>query len=316
MDTSADVYAAGLFDDRYRAFLETVVEIRPRLHRYCARMTGSVMDGEDVVQEALFEAYRKLDQFDDSRPLAPWLFGIAHHRCVDLLRKRETRREYEAAAACPESYSPAPSPALGLDRAVERLVIHLPPMERACVLLKDVLDYTLLEIAELVGSTEGGVKAALNRGRGKLATLPETRERKRPVNPELMQLLRLYVERFNRRDWNGVRELTRVDAQLLFPNGYVGPLENSPYFSKCESAPIPCQMKVGQVDGWPVILRMQLYQDGFKLHSAIRVGVKDGRVASIADYYYCPWVLSAAGSISDNDLSQASRDVSFPASQP
>ena len=52
-------------------------------------MTGSVMDGEDVVQEALFEAYRKLDQFDESRPLKPWLFRIAHNRCIDFLRRRE-----------------------------------------------------------------------------------------------------------------------------------------------------------------------------------------------------------------------------------
>src|ERR1700761_6184134 len=96
MNTSADVYTAGLFDDRYRAFLQTVVEIRPRLHRYCARMTGSVMDGEDVVQEALFEAYRKLEEYDDSRPLTRWLFGIAHNRCIDLLRRRGVRDEYEA----------------------------------------------------------------------------------------------------------------------------------------------------------------------------------------------------------------------------
>ena len=49
------------------------------------------MDGEDIVQETLFEAYRKLDQFDDSRPLKPWLFGIAHHRPIDFLRKRKAR---------------------------------------------------------------------------------------------------------------------------------------------------------------------------------------------------------------------------------
>ena len=64
-------------------------EFRPSLHRYCARMTGSVMDGEDIVQEALFEAYRKLDPYDESRPLKPWLFGIAHNRCIDFLRKRK-----------------------------------------------------------------------------------------------------------------------------------------------------------------------------------------------------------------------------------
>jgi len=48
------------------AFLETITQLRPRLHRYCSRMTGSVMDGEDVMQDALFEAYRKLEQYDDA----------------------------------------------------------------------------------------------------------------------------------------------------------------------------------------------------------------------------------------------------------
>jgi Sigma-70 region 2 len=62
--------ADHLAGDR-RGFLETVKQLRPRLHRYCARMTEAVMDGEDVMQEALFEAYRKLDRFDDSRPLTP-----------------------------------------------------------------------------------------------------------------------------------------------------------------------------------------------------------------------------------------------------
>src|SRR5262244_2855032 len=71
----------GRLEARYSAFLETITSLRPSLHRYCARMTGSVMDGEDIVQEALFEAYRKLDKFDDSRPLKPWLFRIAHNRC-------------------------------------------------------------------------------------------------------------------------------------------------------------------------------------------------------------------------------------------
>src|ERR1700689_5108028 len=89
----------GAFDERYRALLETIVTLRPVLHRYCARMTGSVLDGEDVVQDALFEAYRKLDQYDETRPLAPWLFRIAHNRCVDVLRKRGVREEAESAVA-------------------------------------------------------------------------------------------------------------------------------------------------------------------------------------------------------------------------
>ncbi len=74
---------SGPYGARYRAFLETITQLRPGLHRYCARMTGSIMDGEDVVPEALFEAYRKLDKFHESRPLKPWLFRIAHNRSID-----------------------------------------------------------------------------------------------------------------------------------------------------------------------------------------------------------------------------------------
>src|SRR5437762_6836650 len=207
MDSAHYVDGSGAVDARYLAFLETVSTLRPSLHRYCARMTGSVMDGEDVVQEALIEAYRKLDQFDDSRPLKPWLFRIAHNRCIDFLRRRGVRDEADAAAAVPEAVEPSEL-VFGTGKAVEHLVLTLPPKERACILLKDVLDYSLEEIAELVDSTVGGVKAALNRGRAKLASLPELSKRSRSVpNPEAEQLLGLYVERFNRNDWDGLREL-------------------------------------------------------------------------------------------------------------
>src|SRR5215475_3402082 len=140
---NAQPMETGPLEGRYLAFLETITVLRPSLHRYCARMTGSVMDGEDVVQEALFEAYRKLDKFDDSRPLKPWLFRIAHNRCIDFLRKRGVRIEAETAVASPDLVEFADTTPLDVGDALEHLVIRLPPMERACVLLKDVFDYSL-----------------------------------------------------------------------------------------------------------------------------------------------------------------------------
>ena len=107
MNNRQYVDRSGPFEARYVAFLETISMLRPSLHRYCARMTGSVMDGEDVVQEALFEAYRKLDKFDESRPLKPWLFRIAHNRCIDFLRRKGVRDEAEAAVAMPDATSSA-----------------------------------------------------------------------------------------------------------------------------------------------------------------------------------------------------------------
>src|SRR6266404_1671909 len=173
MDSSHDLDTPGPFQARYLAFLETIAHLRPKLHRYCARMTGSVVDGEDVLQEALFQAYRKLDTLDDDRPLAPWLFRIAHNRCIDFVRRRVVREKAEGGAAKPDAVAPVDPLGPALGQAVERLVLTLPPMERACVLLKDVFDYSLEDIAEFIDSTVGGVKAALHRGRLKLATLPQ-----------------------------------------------------------------------------------------------------------------------------------------------
>src|SRR5579863_4759158 len=112
---------SGRVEARYLACLETVTALRPALHRYCARMTGSVMDGEDVVQEALFEAYRKLEQFDESRPLKPWLFRICHNRCIDFLRRKGVREKAEEAAAQPEETQPDEPNTLGIGKAVEHL---------------------------------------------------------------------------------------------------------------------------------------------------------------------------------------------------
>jgi RNA polymerase sigma-70 factor, ECF subfamily len=128
----------GPLEGRYLAYLETLAQLRPSLHRYCSRMVGSVLDGEDVVQEALLLAYRKLDTADDSRPLGPWLFRIAHNCCIDFLRHREVRMKAEAASVQSDQTEPPQTHGLILGRAVEYLVLSLPPKERACVLLKDV----------------------------------------------------------------------------------------------------------------------------------------------------------------------------------
>src|SRR5437667_10667879 len=191
---------SGPFEARYLAFLETVTNLRPSLHQYCSRMVGSVLDGEDVVQDALFQAYRKLESFDGSRPLKPWLFRIAHNQCIDFLRRRQVRQDAEAEVAVQDAVAPKDPVGRGIERAIERLVLTLPPKERASVLLKDVLDYSLEEIAELVDSTVGGVKAALNRARTKLAESSPQAMPPRSISPELKRVMQLYIERIKRRN--------------------------------------------------------------------------------------------------------------------
>lgn len=297
MNSSEYVNPSGPFEARYLAFLETVTQLRPSLHRYCARMTGSVMDGEDVVQEALFEAYRKLDKFDDRRPLKPWLFRIAHNRCIDFLRKRGVRVETETAAMVPDAVNPVEPPALGLGRAVEHLVSSLPPKERACVLLKDVFDYSLEEIAELVDSTVGGVKAALIRGRAKLEAPPASTKPSRAVDPELTRIMRLYVDRFNRRDWDGVRELISADARLTVADAFAGELVDAPYFSNYERWSMPWRLTLGEVDGEPVVIILQRGTDTWTPYSVVRFDVEGQQINRIRDYAHCPWLISIVDSV-------------------
>ena len=297
MDSDQFVAASGPVDARYLAFLETVSTLRPSLHRYCARMTGSVMDGEDVVQETLIEAYRKLDQFDESRPLKPWLFRIAHNRSIDFLRRKGVRDEAEAAAAVPEAVSPAEPAVLGLGTAVERLVITLPPKERASVLLKDVFDYSLKEIADLIDTTVGGVKAALNRGRTKLASSPAASRPAHSSNPELTRIMQLYVDHFNRRDWDGVRELISADARLTVADRFAGKFGEAPYFFNYDRWPWPWKLAMGELDGEPVVIILQRGADTWTPHSAIRFDLVGQRIEHIVDYIHCPWLLPAATTV-------------------
>ncbi len=295
METIAQPVANGQFEARYLAFLETISNLRPSLHRYCARMTGSVLDGEDVVQDALFQAYRKLDSFDDTRPIGPWLFRIAHNRCIDFLRRREVREGAEGVAAEPEWVAPADPAGPEVGRAIEYLVLALPPKERACVLLKDVLDYSLEETADLVGSTVGGVKAALNRGRTKLAALPVGRAPSRErADATLTRLLDEYVERFNRRDWTAVRELISADAGVRIADRFAGRLANAPYLSRYDRMSGSWRMTVGSVDGEPAILVFDPRTSAVKPVSVIRVSLTRGRIVDIVDYSHCAWVLHAA----------------------
>jgi RNA polymerase sigma-70 factor (ECF subfamily) len=192
---------------------------------------------------------------------------------------------------------PANPAVLGVGRAVEQLVMNLPPKERACVLLKDVFDYTLEEIAELVSSTVGGVKAALNRGRSKLVNLPEPVTPRRKVNPELSRLLRLYVERFNDRDWEGLRELVSADARLRVADRFAGLIDESPYFGNYERQRLPWRLAVAEVDGEPAVVVLRQHHGQWRPDSVVRLEVIDQHIVRIVDFAHCPWVLPAATSV-------------------
>ena len=96
--------------DRREELLALAAELRPDLHRYCARLMGSVIDGEDVVQDTLIRAFAALEDLEEAPQLRPWLFRIAHNWGLDLLRSRDVRmaEPIDAAADVADSVQPDP----------------------------------------------------------------------------------------------------------------------------------------------------------------------------------------------------------------
>src|SRR5437773_9596353 len=134
-------------------FMGLVAEVRPELHRYCARMTGSVFDGEDVVQDTLAKAYFALGQMEEAPPLRPWLFRIAHNSAMDFLRRYEHRNvdaaaDMEVVADMAISREPeAHEPDGERVEAALKVFAALPPVQRSALALKDVLGLSLEETA-------------------------------------------------------------------------------------------------------------------------------------------------------------------------
>lgn len=140
-------------------------------------------------------------------------------------------------------------------------------------------------------------KAALNRARTKLTESSPTTKSARNTSPELKRIMQLYVERFNRRDWDGVRELTSADARLNVAERFAGKFADAPYFYNYERWPWPWKLALGELDGEPGVIILQRGADTWTPHSAIRFEVIGQRIGHIVDYTHCPWVLAAATNV-------------------
>ncbi len=138
-----------------QALSRLMVEIRPRLHRYCARMVGSVFEGEDIVQEALAKATEVLPAAGGLEKAESWLFTIAHNTALDALRPPEEGRPKCCSKAIPPSYrirlrKPSPGPA---PRRVSATLDATSPLQRSTWVLVDVLEYSLALTVEILGTT-------------------------------------------------------------------------------------------------------------------------------------------------------------------
>ena len=208
----------GVLEQGRRQFLALVSHVRPELLRYCARMTGSVADGEDVVQETLARACYELSQMKELPPLRPWLFRIAHNRAIDHWRYEQHRLSdpIEAAGHLAAEAELEPENAVARTQAVRAAIscfLELAPAQRGCVILKDVLGHSVDEIAAELSLSVPSVKAALHRGRVALRRLTEV-QIATPGPRATSAALKQYAHLFNAHDWDAVRSLLADDVRL------------------------------------------------------------------------------------------------------
>jgi RNA polymerase sigma factor (sigma-70 family) len=212
-------------------------ELRPELHRYCSRLVGSVIEGEDVVQDTLAKAFIALDGLAEAPPLRAWLFRIAHNRALDVLRSKAIRaaEPIEAAHHVVDQASPDPLEELMREEAVKTAVsrfAELPIPQRSVIILKDILDEPLAEIASLLDLTIDSVKAHLARGRARLREINAKASQLPEVKPPSAAVAR-YAALFNQKDWNGLREMLADDVRLNQSTHpvRVGPADVGMFFS-------------------------------------------------------------------------------------
>lgn len=271
--------------------------LRPTLHRYCARMVGSALDGEDIVQDALVRA---LESAPPDHPIANpegWLFRIAHNLALDLLRRRarangtqeeddmdlivhpvdELARREAAAAALPT-------------------FMHMPASQRSVVILFDVLDYSAEEVGEILGTTVPAVKSLLQRGRGRLRELvgqTAAAGKRAALSAAEEGLLRRYVELFNAHDFDTLRTMLAADVQLDLVNRVrlQGPAVGE-YFTRYKQAP-GWRAWPGLVEGRPaVLIQQQALAEPRRPDYFVVLDWSGERVSAIRDFLFARYVMA------------------------
>ena len=273
-----------------------IAELRPKLHRYCARMTGSVIDGEDVMQQALVKAVEAFPREGNiARPQA-WLFRIAHNEAMDFLRRR-ARQDASHAEEDPDMIDPAPTPEEQLAATSSlRTFARLPVVQRSAVILKDVLGYSIEETGGIIAASVPAVKAALHRGRARLRELagePDDRPPPALSGPDRARLA-AYAERFNARDFDAIRDMLAEDVRLeLVARTRMRGSEVRSYFGNYASVD-DWRLVPGQIEGQPAILVYDPSEPQAPPAYFILLEWDDGKLIGIRDFRHARYAVEGA----------------------
>ncbi len=268
--------------------------MRPKLHRYCARMVGSVIDGEDVLQDALIKA---VESFASTGPIGNpegWLFRIAHNTALDFLRRRNRQEAFQTDEEVDMIADPADTVlSRQIASASLRTFMRLPVAQRSSVILMDVLGCSLREVCEVMDFSLPAVKAALHRGRTQLRELAEEPDDlpHQKLSEAERDRLGKYVAHFNARDFDAIRAMIADDVRLDLVNKtrLNGKAEVSRYFgnySKIEN----WHLVPGLVEGHPAILVFDPNEPGSEPKYFMLLKWQADKVSSIRDFRHARYV--------------------------
>ncbi|MGY3619063.1 sigma-70 family RNA polymerase sigma factor [Bradyrhizobium sp. USDA 10063] len=276
-----------------------LVVLRPRLHRYCSRMVGSVIDGEDVLQDALIKAVEAFPSVGEIKNPEGWLFRIAHNAALDFLRRRHRQdalrstEEVDMMADEFDDIARRETAAASL-----RTFMRLPVAQRSSVILRDVLGYSLAEVCEIMSYSLVAAKATLHRGRARLRELAQ--EGDDAPRPKLTDAdrarLSAYVTHFNARDFDAIRAMIADDIKLdlVGRTRLSGKAEVSRYFGNYAKAS-DWHLVPGLVEGRPAILVFDPAAPGpTRPKYFVLLDWQADRVASIRDFRHAPYVIEGA----------------------
>ncbi len=260
------------------------------LHNY---RTGQWLT-RTLVQDTFARAFVALDELQEAPSLRAWLFRIAHNRALDLLRSRAIRaaEPIETAHEVADRESPDPVEVLmrreAVDTAVSRFV-ELPTVQRSVVILKDVLDQSLEEIAAMLDLTVNAVKGHLARGRALMKAInaqAPAQAAPRPPSPAAAR----YVALFNGRDWDGLRAMLADDVRLI-QSSY--PLRAGGGAVSIYARSAPVRLAPAWLDGREVIA---VYEGPQAMKPSYLMWLEwmDGRISFIRDYRHVRYVIDDA----------------------
>jgi RNA polymerase sigma-70 factor, ECF subfamily len=275
-----------------------MVALRPKLHRYCARMVGSVIDGEDVLQDALIKAVEAFASTGPVQNPQAWLVRIAHNTALDFLRRRNRQGALQ-------SMEEVDMMADELDEIARRQIaatslrtfMRLPVAQRSSVILMDVLGCSLQEVCDVMDFSLPAVKAALHRGRMRLRELAdEPDDTPRPTLSDAERArLAAYVAQFNARDFDAIRAMIADDVRLELVNRtrLNGKAEVSRYFGNYAKID-DWHLVPGMMDGQPAILVFDPNALAAPPKYFVLLSWQGDKVATIRDFRHVPYVLDGA----------------------